>query len=105
MVRIRRIKELWNAFMFLARGGKFKVFLDFSGVDPRISKLATVYIGSPGRVVDVENVRRNAIASTFHRINDLMPAKPGDPGAFLVKWCKTPQEFDQEKIEQAQRLA
>lgn len=33
LARLRRLKDIWNAFKFLARGGKFKVFLDFSGID------------------------------------------------------------------------
>jgi hypothetical protein len=34
--RWRRIKDVWRTFVFLARGGKFKVVLDFSRIDPRI---------------------------------------------------------------------
>ncbi len=43
--------------MFLARGGKFKVFLDFSGIDLRILKLVRVNIIHDGQVVDVEQNR------------------------------------------------
>jgi len=65
MRRLRRIKAVWQAAAFLARGGRFKVFLDYSGIDPRILKPVRVNIIHDGQVVDVENHRRNAVSSSM----------------------------------------
>jgi len=91
--RIRRAKEVWNAFKFLARGGKFKVYLDFSGVDPRVLRPVKVTVTSDGRVVDVEHERRNAVACSMGRIfrdSGLTPARDDEPG-FRVRWSESAQ--------------
>ncbi|MFU2208739.1 hypothetical protein [Solidesulfovibrio sp. C21] len=91
--RIRRAKEVWNAFKFLVRGGKFKVFLDFSGVDPRILKPVKVTVTNDGRVVNVENERRGAVACSIGKIfrdSGLTLASDDEPG-FRVRWSEPAQ--------------
>ncbi len=88
MRRLRRIKAVWNAFRFLARGGRFKVFLDFSGIDPRILKPVAVNVGQDGRVLDLARERHNAIAAATTRLSrdaGLELARDDEPG-FRVKW-------------------
>lgn len=85
--RIRRAKEIWNAFMFLARGGKFKVHLDFSEIDPRILKPVRLFVVNDGMVVDVEFYRRNAVAGSARKMEvaGLTLAADDEPG-FRVRW-------------------
>lgn len=93
MRRIRRIKEVWNAFKFLVRGGKFKVFLDFSGIDPRILRPAKITVTNDGRVVDLAFEQRNAIAGTMNRMGRLAGlelAQDDEPG-FRVRWSESAQ--------------
>jgi len=93
MRRIRRAKEVWNAFKFLVRGGKLKVYLDFSGVDPRILKPVKVTVTNDGRVVDVENERRGAVACSIGKIfrdSGLTLASDDEPG-FRVRWSESAQ--------------
>lgn len=88
MRRLRRLKAIWTAAVFLARGGRFKVFLDFSGIDPRILKPVRVNIIHDGQVVDVENDRHNAVSSSMQRMArtaGLTLARDDEPG-FRVKW-------------------
>lgn len=88
MRRLRRIKAVWNAFRFLARGGRFKVYLDFSGIDPRILKPVAVNIVHDGRVVDLEHERHNAVSAAttkLSRVAGLVLARDDEPG-FRVKW-------------------
>lgn len=88
LARLRRIKAVWNAAVFIARGGRFKVFLDFSGIDPRILKPVKVTIANDGRVVDVERERHNAVSSAMQRMSRLAGltlAGDDEPG-FRVKW-------------------
>lgn len=89
--RIRRAKEVWNAFKFLVRGGKFKVYLDFSGIDPRILRPAKVTVTSDGRVVDLAFEQRNAIAGAMTRMGRLAGlelAQDDEPG-FRVRWSES----------------
>jgi hypothetical protein len=93
--RWRRIKAIWNAFKFLARGGKFKVFLDFTGIDPRILKPVKITIAHDGRVVDLERERHNAVAGAMGRMTRLAGltlAKDDEPG-FRVRWTDTAQKI------------
>lgn len=86
--RLRQLKSIWNAAVFLARGGRFKVYLDFSGIDPRILKPVKVTIANDGRVVDVERERHNAVSSAMQRMSRLAGltlARDDEPG-FRVKW-------------------
>lgn len=88
LARLRRIKAVWQAAAFLARGGRFKVFLDYSGIDPRILKPVRVNIIHDGQVVDVENHRHNAVSSSMQRMArtaGLTLARDDKPG-FRVKW-------------------
>lgn len=88
MRRLRHFKEIWNAFRFLARGGRFKVYLDFSGVDPRILKPVAVKISHDGRVLDLALERHNAVAEATTRLSraaGLELARDDEPG-FRVKW-------------------
>ncbi len=90
MRRIRRAKEVWNAFKFLVRGGKFKVYLDFSGVDPRVLKPVWTNIIHDGQVVDVERYRHNAVAGAMTRMGrdaGLVLAADDEPG-FRVRWSE-----------------
>lgn len=87
--RWRRIKAIWDAFKFLVRGGKFKVFLDFTGIDPRIVKPVKITIANDGRVVDVERERHNAVSSAMQRMSRLAGltlAGDDEPG-FRVRWA------------------
>lgn len=91
--RWRRVKEVWRAFRFLLKGGKFKIVLDFSGVDPFILKQPWVYIGADGQVVNLENERHNARAATWSKaLVGLRPADADDPDGFRVKWADTARE-------------
>jgi len=86
--RIRRAKEIWNAFKFLIRGGKFKVYLDFSRLDPLILKPVRLFVAYDGMVVDVEQNRRNAVSSAMNRmarLAGLSLARDDEPG-FRVRW-------------------
>lgn len=88
LARLRRIKAVWNAAVFIAQGGRFKVYLDFSGIDPRILKPVKVTIANDGRVVDVERERHNAVSSAMQRMSRLAGltlAGDDEPG-FRVKW-------------------
>jgi hypothetical protein len=88
LARLRRIKAVWNAFRFLARGGRFKVYLDFSGIDPRVLKPVKVTIGHDGRVLDLERERHNAVAGSMARLARLAGlelARDDEPG-FRVTW-------------------
>jgi hypothetical protein len=88
LARLRRLKAVWSAFRFLASGGKFKIYLDFSGIDPRALKPVKIPFAYDGIVVDVERHRQNAVASSLQRavrLAGLVPAKDGEPG-FRVKW-------------------
>ncbi len=86
--RIRRAKEVWNAFKFLVRGGKLKVYLDFSGIDPRILKPVKVTIGHDGRILDLERERHNAVSSAMQRLSRLagLTLAGDDEHGFRVKW-------------------
>ena len=91
--RIRRVKEVWNAFKFLARGGKLKVYLDFSGVDPRILRPVKITVTNDGRVVDLGLEQRNAIAGAMTRLfrdAGLTLAADDEPG-FRVRWSESAQ--------------
>ena len=55
--------------MLVARGGRFKVFLDYSGIDPCILKPVRANIIHDGQVVDVENYRHNAVSSSMQRMD------------------------------------
>lgn len=85
--QLRRLKTTWNAFKFLAHGGKFKVFLDFTGLDPRILKPVKVTIGHDGRVVDLDLERHNAVVSASRAMEKAGLCLAGDdePG-FRVRW-------------------
>lgn len=88
MRRLRRVKAVWNAFRFLAQGGRFKVYLDFSGIDPRILKPVEVNISHDGRVLDLARERHNAVATAtakLSRVAGLELARDDEPG-FRVKW-------------------
>lgn len=88
LARLRRLKAVWNAAVFLARGGRFKVYLDFGGIDPRVLKPVAVNIGHDGRVLDLERERRNAVSSAMQRMSRLAGltlADDDEPG-FRVKW-------------------
>jgi hypothetical protein len=92
--RIRRVKEVWNAFRFLARGGRFTVYLDFSGIDPRVLKPVKVTIGHDGRVLDLKRERHNAVAGSMTRLSRLAGlelARDDEPG-FRVRWSESAQE-------------
>lgn len=88
LARLRRLKAIWSAFRFLLRGGKFKVYLDYSGVDPRILKPSKILVGRDGIVVDVEQYRQNAVNAGYRAAarGGLVPAKDDEPG-FRVRWC------------------
>lgn len=91
--RIRRAKEVWNAFKFLVRGGNFKVFLDFSEIDPRILQPVKVTVTSDGRVVHLGLEQRNAIAGAITRMGrdaGLVLAADDEPG-FRVRWSESAQ--------------
>ena len=93
--RWRRIKDFWRAFVFLARGGKFKVVLDFSGIDPRILGGAETFIVRDNQVVDLARYRYNAIAesaSKMNRLAGLTLAADDDPDGFRVKWAGTTRD-------------
>jgi len=87
MRRLRHIKAVWSAFVFLARGGRFKVYLDFSGIDPRILKPVAVNIRHDGRVLDLECERHNAVAGSMTKMErfGIELAKDDEPG-FRVRW-------------------
>lgn len=88
LARLRRLKSIWDAAVFLARGGHLKVYLDFSGLDPRILKPVKITVTHNGRVVDVERERHNAVAQATNRISRLAGltlAADDEPG-FRVKW-------------------
>lgn len=88
LVRLRRIKAVWHAFKFLARGGKFKVHLDFSGLDPRAITPVVLNVGCDRRV-DVTELHRQAVQGARQKLSQgagLLLAQPGEPGAFMVKW-------------------
>jgi hypothetical protein len=85
--RLRRIKDVWRAFRFLLGGGKFRIRLDFTGVDPLILKQPKVYIVEDGQVVDLAHFRHNARGMTWNKaLADLQPAAADDPDGFRVKW-------------------
>ncbi len=88
LARLRRIKAVWNAAVFLARGGRFKVYLDFSGIDPRILKPVKVTIGHDGRILDLERERHNAVSSAMQRLSRLagLTLAGDDEHGFRVKW-------------------
>ena len=93
--RVRRIKEVWQAFRFLLRGGKFKVVLDFSRIDPRILGGTTIFINRDGRVVDLEHERRNGVAAASVKVSRLAGldlAADDDPDGFRVKWGRAARE-------------
>lgn len=88
MRRLRRVKAVWNAFVFLAQGGRFKVYLDFSGIDPRILKPVAVNISHDGRVLDLARERHGAVSAAttrLSRVAGLELARDDEPG-FRVKW-------------------
>ena len=88
MRRLRRLKAIWNAAVFLARGGRFKVFLDYSGIDPRIVHPVRLFIHHDGTVLDVERSRRTAVSSSLNKVArtaGLTLARDDEPG-FRVKW-------------------
>lgn len=88
MRRLRRLKAVWNAFRFLAQGGRFKVYLDFSGIDPRILKPVEVTVSHDGRVLDLARERHNAVADAMTKMGRLgiELAADGEPG-FRVRWA------------------
>jgi hypothetical protein len=93
--RWRHVKAVWNGFMFLARGGKFRVFLDLSGIDPRIVRPVKIFIPHDGWVVDVERSRRNAVSSATDKISRLAGltlAKDDEPG-FRVRWADSARKL------------
>lgn len=84
-----RLREIWSAFLFLVRGGKYKVHLDFGDLDPRILAGPTLYIWKDGQVIDIERERNNSLVSCgrqLQRQSSLILAAEGDPDAFLVRW-------------------
>ena len=88
LARLRRIKAIWNAAVFLARGGRFKVFLDYSGIDPRIVHPVRLFIHHDGPALDVERSRRAAVSSPLNKVArtaGLSLARDDEPG-FRVKW-------------------
>jgi len=88
MRRLRRLKAIWNAAVFLARGGRFKVFLDYSGIDPRIVHPVRLFIPHDGTVLDVERSRHAAVSSSLNKMArqaGLTLARDDEPG-FRVKW-------------------
>ena len=88
MRRLRRLKAIWNAAVFLARGGRFKVFLDYSGIDPRIVHPVRLFIHHDGTVLDVERSRHAAVSSSLNKVArtaGLTLARDDEPG-FRVKW-------------------
>lgn len=88
--RLRRMREVWAAFVFLARGGQFKVKLDFSDVDKRVLAPVSVSIRRDGQVIDVYREKGNALTASNQRLQrqgGVMLARPDDPEAFLVKWA------------------
>jgi len=88
MRRLGHIKAVWNAFVFLARGGRFKVYLDFSEIDSRILKPVAVNVDHDGRVLDLARERHNAVAEAttkLSRLAGLELAREDEPG-FRVKW-------------------
>ena len=88
LARLRRLKAIWNAAVFLARGGRFKVFLDYSGIDPRIVHPVRLFIHHDGTVLDVERSRRTAVSSSLNKVArtaGLTLARDDEPG-FRVKW-------------------
>jgi len=91
--RIRRAKEVWNAFKFLVRGGKLKVYLDFSHVDPRILRPVKITVTSDGRVVDVEHERSNAVACSMGRMfrEAGLTLASDDEAGFRVRWSESAQ--------------
>lgn len=93
--RWRRIKEVVGAFTFLLRGGKFKMVLDFSKIDPRILGPVFITVSCNGRVVDLEHERRNAVAASstkMARLAGLDLAAEDDPEGFRVKWGQAARE-------------
>ena len=87
--RLRRLKSIWNAAVFLARGGRFKVFLDYSGIDPRIVHPVRLFIHHNGTVVDVERSRHAAVSSSLNKVArqaGLTLARDDEPG-FRVRWA------------------
>jgi len=88
LARLRRIKAVWQAAVFLARGGRYKVYLDFSEIDPCILKPVRLFVTHDGMVVDVEFYRRSAVARSLNkmaRLAGLALARDDEPG-FRVKW-------------------
>lgn len=87
LARLRRLKAIWNAFRFLLGGGKFKVYLDLSGIDPRVLKPSKLLVGRDSMVVDVERHMDNAVNAGYRAASrvGLVPAKDDEPG-FRVKW-------------------
>ena len=88
LARLRRLKAIWNAAVFLARGGRFKVFLDYSGIDPRIVHPVRLFIHHDGTVLDVERSRHAAVSSSLNKVArtaGLTLARDDEPG-FRVKW-------------------
>ena len=86
--RLRQARAVWSAFKFLARGGRFRVYLDLSGVDARIVKPVSLNLLRDGAVVDVGTRLKNArIAATegMDVVAGLELAKDDEPG-FRVKW-------------------
>ncbi|WP_461209459.1 hypothetical protein [Desulfocurvus sp. DL9XJH121] len=86
--KARQLKGIWNAFKFLAHGGKFKEFLDFSGIDSRIISPVQVTISHDGQVVDVKGRYDNAVSSAQERLaslSGLILAGDDEPG-FRVRW-------------------
>lgn len=75
------------------RGGKFKVFLDFPGIDPRVLKPVKVTVTHDGRVVDLAFEQRNAIVGAMTRMSrdaGLTLATDDEPG-FRVRWSESAQ--------------
>lgn len=88
LARLRRLKAIWTAAVFLARGGRFKVFLGYSGIDPRIVSPVRLFIHHDGTVLDVERRRHAAVSSSLNKVArtaGLTLARDDEPG-FRVKW-------------------
>ena len=82
----KRAADFLKAVRFAVRGGAYKVHLTFED-DPIIPGGCEITVRGDQKV-NTALWRKNTRTITFHQLEraGLMPAEPGDPDAFMVKW-------------------